>query len=39
VNALKCDGSVALFKNSINLNTWRALSTAQGGEITSADQY
>jgi prepilin-type processing-associated H-X9-DG protein len=39
VNALKCDGSVAFFKNSVNLATWRALSTAQGGEVIDASSY
>jgi prepilin-type N-terminal cleavage/methylation domain-containing protein/prepilin-type processing-associated H-X9-DG protein len=37
VNAALCDGSVRFFKNSISLNTWRAVSTTQGGEIISAD--
>jgi prepilin-type N-terminal cleavage/methylation domain-containing protein/prepilin-type processing-associated H-X9-DG protein len=39
VNAVFLDGSVKFVKNSINLATWRALSTTHGGEITSADQY
>jgi prepilin-type N-terminal cleavage/methylation domain-containing protein/prepilin-type processing-associated H-X9-DG protein len=39
VNALMGDGRVQFFKNTINYLTWRALSTTQGGEITSADQY
>jgi prepilin-type N-terminal cleavage/methylation domain-containing protein/prepilin-type processing-associated H-X9-DG protein len=37
-NALKCDGSVAFFKNSVAVLTWRAVGTAQGGEVISADQ-
>jgi prepilin-type processing-associated H-X9-DG protein len=39
VNAAMCDGSVHFIKNSVNLRTWRALSTTQGNEVTSADQY
>jgi prepilin-type N-terminal cleavage/methylation domain-containing protein/prepilin-type processing-associated H-X9-DG protein len=39
VNAVMCDGSVKFFKDSINVVTWRALGSAKGGEITSADQY
>jgi prepilin-type N-terminal cleavage/methylation domain-containing protein/prepilin-type processing-associated H-X9-DG protein len=35
VNAAMCDGSVRFFRNSINLATWRALGTAQGGEVFS----
>jgi prepilin-type N-terminal cleavage/methylation domain-containing protein/prepilin-type processing-associated H-X9-DG protein len=39
VNAALCDGSVKFFKDSTNYNTWRGLSTTQGGEIISADSY
>jgi prepilin-type N-terminal cleavage/methylation domain-containing protein/prepilin-type processing-associated H-X9-DG protein len=39
VNALKCDGSVAFFKDSVAVPTWRALGTAQGGEVLSSDSY
>jgi|GEM_PF-2008752 len=39
VNSLFCDGSVKPIKNSINLSTWRALSTTRGGEVTSSDAY
>jgi prepilin-type N-terminal cleavage/methylation domain-containing protein/prepilin-type processing-associated H-X9-DG protein len=39
VNALMCDGSVRFIKNTINLATYRALSTTQGGEVISADSY
>jgi prepilin-type N-terminal cleavage/methylation domain-containing protein/prepilin-type processing-associated H-X9-DG protein len=39
VNALMGDGRVQFFKSAINYVTWRALSTTQGGEVTSADQY
>ncbi len=38
-NALMCDGSVHFTKSSINVLTWRALSTTQGGEVISADSY
>jgi prepilin-type N-terminal cleavage/methylation domain-containing protein/prepilin-type processing-associated H-X9-DG protein len=37
VNAAMCDGSVRFFKDSINVLTWRSLSTTQGGEVISAD--
>ena len=37
VNALFADGSVRFAKSSINLQTWRALSTPNGGEVVSAD--
>jgi hypothetical protein len=39
VNALFADGSVRFAKDSINLVTWRALATTQGGEVISADSY
>ncbi len=39
VNGAMLDGSVRFFKNTININTWRALSTAKAGEVISADQY
>lgn len=39
VNSAFCDGSVKPIKNSINLSTWRALSTTRGGEVTSSDAY
>ena len=39
INATFCDGSVRFVKNTININTWRALSTSQGGEVISADSY
>jgi prepilin-type N-terminal cleavage/methylation domain-containing protein/prepilin-type processing-associated H-X9-DG protein len=39
VNASFCDGSVRFFKDSINLTSWRAVSTAQGSEVVSADQW
>jgi len=39
VSSLLCDGSVKAIKNTINIETWRALSTTRGGEITSSDAY
>jgi prepilin-type N-terminal cleavage/methylation domain-containing protein/prepilin-type processing-associated H-X9-DG protein len=39
VNVVFGDGSVKFIKNSINLATWRALSSTQGGEVVSADSY
>jgi prepilin-type N-terminal cleavage/methylation domain-containing protein/prepilin-type processing-associated H-X9-DG protein len=35
VNAVMGDGSVRFFNNNIALLTWRALGTAQGGEVVS----
>ncbi|WP_165070180.1 DUF1559 domain-containing protein [Paludisphaera rhizosphaerae] len=39
VNTAMADGSVRFFKNSISLQTWRALSTSKGGEVISADSF
>jgi prepilin-type N-terminal cleavage/methylation domain-containing protein/prepilin-type processing-associated H-X9-DG protein len=39
VNSAMCDGSVRFFKNTININAWMAVSTTQGGEVVSADQF
>ena len=39
VNAAMADGSVRFIKNTIQIQTWRALSTTQGGEVLSADSY
>ncbi len=39
VNVGMADGSVRNIRNSINLFTWRALSTTQGGEIISGDSF
>ena len=39
VNLLLGDGSVKFIKNSINLQTWRALGTRNYGEVISADGY
>jgi prepilin-type N-terminal cleavage/methylation domain-containing protein/prepilin-type processing-associated H-X9-DG protein len=36
-NAAMCDGSVRFFKNSVNVQTWRAVSTTMGSEVISAD--
>jgi prepilin-type N-terminal cleavage/methylation domain-containing protein len=37
VNAVMLDGSVRTVSNNININTWRALSTTQGGEVIAND--
>jgi prepilin-type N-terminal cleavage/methylation domain-containing protein/prepilin-type processing-associated H-X9-DG protein len=39
VNLLTGDGSVRFIKNSINLQTWRALGTRNGGEVISSDSF
>jgi len=39
VNTLFCDGSVKFIKDSVNIQTWRALGTRAGGEVISADAY
>ncbi len=39
VNSLYGDGSVKFVKSSVNLVTWRALGSIQGGEVISADAY
>jgi prepilin-type processing-associated H-X9-DG protein/prepilin-type N-terminal cleavage/methylation domain-containing protein len=39
VNVLFCDGHVGYAKDTINLVSWRALSTRAGGEVVSADSY
>jgi prepilin-type processing-associated H-X9-DG protein len=39
VNLLCCDGHVQFIKDSVNLATWRGLSTRAGGEVISADAY
>jgi prepilin-type processing-associated H-X9-DG protein len=35
VNIVYCDGHVAWISNSININTWRAISTSRGAEVIS----
>jgi prepilin-type N-terminal cleavage/methylation domain-containing protein/prepilin-type processing-associated H-X9-DG protein len=39
VNALFGDGSVKFLKDSMSWQTWRAVGTAAGGEVVSADAY
>ena len=39
VNAAMCDGSVRFFKNTVNINTWQAVSTSQGNEVVSSDSF
>ena len=39
VNALFCDGSVRFIKDTVGLPVWQALSTMNGGEVISSDQY
>ncbi len=39
VNLTLCDGSVRFVKDSVNLGTWRALGSRNGGEVISADSY
>jgi prepilin-type N-terminal cleavage/methylation domain-containing protein/prepilin-type processing-associated H-X9-DG protein len=39
VNLLFGDGSVHFIKTSVALNIWRALSTRNGGEVTSSSDY
>ncbi len=33
VNAVRCDGSVSFYSNSVSAFTWRALGTAKSGEV------
>lgn len=39
VNVLLGDGSVRFVKESVDLNTWRALGTRNGNEVVSAEAY
>ncbi len=38
-NLLFCDGHVQFLKNSVNVATWQAIGTRNGGEVVSSDQY
>ena len=39
VNALLADGHVQFIKDSINVATWRALGSRNGGEVVGADAF
>jgi prepilin-type processing-associated H-X9-DG protein len=39
VNVCMADGSVKFIKDTINMQTWMALGTRNGGEVISADSY
>jgi prepilin-type N-terminal cleavage/methylation domain-containing protein/prepilin-type processing-associated H-X9-DG protein len=39
VNVLFMDGTVRFVKDSVNLQTWYAISTRAGGEVVSADSF
>jgi prepilin-type processing-associated H-X9-DG protein len=39
VNLMLADGSVRFIKSSVDLTTWRALGTRNGGEVVSSDAY
>jgi prepilin-type N-terminal cleavage/methylation domain-containing protein/prepilin-type processing-associated H-X9-DG protein len=39
VNLGLADGSVRFIKSTINLQTWRAMGTRNGGEVISSDSY
>lgn len=39
VNVAFMDGSVRFIKNSVNLSSWWALGTRNGGEVLSSDSY
>jgi prepilin-type N-terminal cleavage/methylation domain-containing protein/prepilin-type processing-associated H-X9-DG protein len=39
VNSLMADGSVKFMKDTINVVTWQALGSRNGGEVVSADGY
>jgi prepilin-type processing-associated H-X9-DG protein len=39
VNSLLADGHVQFVKNSIDVATWQALGSRNGGEVISADGY
>jgi prepilin-type N-terminal cleavage/methylation domain-containing protein/prepilin-type processing-associated H-X9-DG protein len=39
VNVVMMDGSVRFIKDSVNMQTWLALGSRNGGEVVGADQY
>ncbi len=39
VNSLFCDGHVQYIKNSVNVSTWQALGSRNGGEVVSSDGF
>ena len=39
VNTLMADGSVKFMKNTVNVVSWRALGSINGGEVLSSDSY
>ncbi|AGA30820.1 DUF1559 domain-containing protein [Singulisphaera acidiphila] len=39
VNTLFCDGHVQYIKESVNLTSWRAIATRNGGEVVSSSDY
>ena len=39
VNSLFCDGHVQFVKDTINVSTWQALGSRNGGEVISADAF
>ena len=39
VNSLFCDGSVKFIKDSVNVTTWQAVGSRNGGEVVGADAY
>jgi len=39
VNVLLADGSVKFIKDTVNMRTWMAVGTRNGGEVVSSDSY
>ena len=39
VDVLFCDGSVKFVRDTVNIETWRALSTKDAGEVIAGDGY
>jgi prepilin-type N-terminal cleavage/methylation domain-containing protein/prepilin-type processing-associated H-X9-DG protein len=39
VNAVMADGHVQFFKNSVNIDVWRALASSQGAEVIDASSF